>query len=393
LTQQALINAELERLEGGGVGSPPPPVGSGRVLAVDGLRGVAALLVVIFHLHGAISRSATGWLWAPLDWAARNGFLGVDIFFVISGYVIALTVSKGAPTPGYFGRFIVRRSIRLDPPYWSAILLEILLLYLTMRMFPGLSVKLPTTPQLLAHLVYAQELLGYGSVVNVFWTLCYEIQFYSFFVGLVVVQAMLPARWRRPLWTGLFYAVLFAFSLWTRYWRPEWLPEGLAIDRWFQFFIGALTWRVVASRGRLMTLVAAWSALAAAVLLARAAPTQLLALFVSGLLVFAAHHERWARLLAVRPLRFLGTISYSLYLYHSSVGWRFVSLAQRLIPGAWDSGVAIAVYVLGVIGSIGFATGMWWLVERPCLKLCQRVRLPLRAALPDSAPQATVVVS
>ena len=353
--------------------------GSDRVLAIDGLRGVAAFLVVLYHLHGAVSRSASGWLWAPLEWTAQNGFLGVDIFFVISGYVIALSVNKGAPTPAYFGRFIVRRSIRLDPPYWAAILLELLLIYLSMRLFPELTVKMVSTPQVLAHLAYAQELLGYGSIVDAFWTLCYEIQFYAFFVGLVVLHAMLPARLRAQFLTVLFCSMLFGISLWTRYWPPAALPQGLAINRWFQFFIGVLTWRAVAARGRDKPLIASWVALVAAVLASRAPASQLLAIVVSALLMMSAKDPRWGRALSVRPLTFLGMISYSTYLFHSSVGWRFVSLLQRLAPGGWSGPMAVGVYLLAIVFSIGFSAAMWWLIERPCLQLCQRVRLPRRA--------------
>jgi len=359
-----------------------PRATTGRVAAIDGLRGVAALLVVFFHLHEAISRSTAHWLWSPLDWVARNGFLGVDIFFVISGYVIALSVSKGSPTPAYFGRFILRRSIRLDPPYWSAIVLELALLHATLTFFPDIKVALPSTPQLLSHLVYAQELLGYGSIVPVFWTLCYEIQFYAFFVGLVVVGAMLPARMRAPLLVAAFWTGLFILSLWTRYWRPEGLPNGLAIDRWFQFFIGVLTYRAVTDAGRMPALVGAWVALGVTVVLAGAPAVQLLAILVSVTLVVAARGNRVSAALSIRPLRFLGAISYSLYLYHSSVGWRYVSLVQRLVPGPWHPPFAVLVYVVGIIGSVGFAAALWRVIEQPCLKLCQRVRLPLRTAEP-----------
>ncbi len=343
------------------------------------------MLVVLFHLHVAVSRTASGWLWAPLDWIARNGFLGVDIFFVISGFVIALTVSKGAPTLSYFGRFIVRRSIRLDPPYWSAILLELLLIHLTLRFFSGVAVPLPTTPQLLAHLVYAQQLLGYGHLVDSFWTLCYEVQFYAFFVGLVVLQPLLPESLRSRRWTTLFCATLFGFSLWMRYWRPEWLLHGLAIDRWFQFFLGALTWRATAYPGRMGPLVAAWAALAVVVVAAGAGALQFLAIGVSALLIAIARYPRWGRILTVRPLSFLGGISYSLYLYHDSVGWRFVSLIQRLLPAPWNPVTAVAVYVLGIMVSVGVSAVLWQFIERPCLKLCQRIRLPRQVNSPAAA--------
>jgi len=363
-------------------GRTTPRAASGRVAAIDGLRGIAALLVVFYHLHAAISRSSSDWLYTPLDWVARNGFLGVDIFFVISGYVIALSVSKGSPTPAYFGRFILRRSIRLDPPYWSAIVLELALLHATLTLFPDIKVALPSTPQLLSHLVYAQELLGYGSIVPVFWTLCYEIQFYAFFVGLVVLGALLPARTRAPVLVGAFWTGLFILSLWTRYWRPEGLPNGLAIDRWFQFFIGVLTYRAVTDAGRMPALVGAWAALGASVALAGAPAVQLLAILVSVTLVVAARGKRVSAALSIAPLRFLGAISYSLYLYHSSVGWRYVSLVQRLVPGPWHPPLAVLVYVVGIVGSVGFAAALWRVIEQPCLKLCQRVRLPLKTAEP-----------
>jgi hypothetical protein len=361
-------------------------------VTIDGLRGLAATLVVLFHLHGAISRTASNWLWSPVDWIARNGFLGVDIFFIISGFVIALSVSKGAPTFGYFGRFILRRSIRLDPPYWSSILLEVLLLHLSLRLFSGLAVPLPSAPQLLAHLFYAQELLGYGSVVDSYWTLCYEIQFYAFFVGMVVLQAKLPERLRGPAWTACVGTILFGLSLWTRYWRPGWLPNGVAIDRWFQFFIGALTWRAVTAPGRLRLLVAAWITVVVSVIVARAPVTQLLPILVSGWLLLAARDARWGWLFATRPFRFLGAISYSIYLYHASVGWRFVSLVQRVLPGPWSPATAIGVYLVGIVVSIGFAAVMWRFIERPCLRLCQRVRLPRRTTT-LSAPSPAVVAA
>ena len=374
--------------------SVTPSAGGSRVLAIDGLRGIAALLVVMFHLHGAISRTASGWLWGPVDWIARNGFLGVEIFFVISGFVIALSVSKGAPTAAYFGRFVIRRSIRLDPPYWSAILLEVLLLHLTLRFFSGISVDLPSTPQLVSHVFYMQDLLGYGNIVPIFWTLCYEIQFYAFYVALVVLGARLPARMRKETWFGFFWAVLFGISLWTAYWRPAGLPRGLAIDHWFQFAIGALTCWAVAGQGRLKPLVAAWIAVAVAVFAAGASPTHLLVIGVSAWLVAAARDQRWGRPFAVRPLQFLGAISYSLYLYHSSVGWRFVSLVQRLIPGTWSAPTAVAVYLLGILISIAFAALLWWVIERPCLAICQKVKLPLRTRppLPSTAPVPMVAV-
>ena len=58
---------------------------------------------------------------APLETALKLGFVGVDIFFVLSGFVIAYSVREARITPRFLGRFALRRSIRLDPPYWITI--------------------------------------------------------------------------------------------------------------------------------------------------------------------------------------------------------------------------------------------------------------------------------
>jgi peptidoglycan/LPS O-acetylase OafA/YrhL len=365
----------------------------GRVQSIDGLRGIAALLVVLFHLHGAVSRTATHWLWSPIDWLAQNGAKGVDIFFVISGFVIALSVSKGAATVSYFGRFILRRSVRLDPPYWAAIALEISLLFLTLRFFPEYPVTLPSGPQLVSHLFYLQDLLGYGNVVPIFWTLCYEIQFYAFFVGLIVLREHLPTTAKSPRWSFVFAGGLFLLSLWVRFVVPGSAPHGLFVDRWYQFFIGTLTYSAISKPGRLKSLYLAWAATAVFVVSASASLMQVLPIVVSAWIVLEARHVKWGRLLSSRPIQFLGAISYSLYLYHASVGWRFVSLMQKLIPGTWGSGMAVGVFLAGITVSIVFSTLMWRFIERPFLRLSQKIRMPLRDAqvpystpLPEAAP-------
>lgn len=366
----------------------PPRAKSARVTTIDGLRGVAAMLVVLFHLHEAISRTATDWLWKPVEAIVARGYLGVDVFFVISGFVIALSVSRGSPTPSYFGRFVLRRSIRLDPPYWAAIGIELALLAVTLRWLPDRGVAFPSGPQIAAHFFYLQELLGYGSIITIFWTLCYEIQFYAFYVGLTVARAQLPSWLRGHGIAASAMAMVFLVSLWTRYWPPAWLPEGLAINRWFQFFLGVLTWRAVTDARRIPALVAAWVFVAASILLAGAPLPQFLAIAVSAIVLASARFPEMGRLLRTRPLLFLGSISYSLYLFHTPFGWRFVSLVQLFFPGPWSPLFALSVYAAGVAVCIAASTVLWRLIEKPLLEFSQRVTLPLRAETPDGAVTA-----
>ena len=159
-----------------------------RFLFVDGLRGIAAMLVVLGHFRGAVNETAVSeWIWSPIETFFSYGYLGVDIFFVISGFVISYSVRNADHTPGFLFRFGLRRSIRLDPPYWLTIFLELILIKLGLLIFPHLDSSFPSLEKILAHFIYMQNLLGYGNILAVFWTLCYEVQFYLVFVSFLVL--------------------------------------------------------------------------------------------------------------------------------------------------------------------------------------------------------------
>ena len=96
-----------------------------RYVFIDGLRGIAALLVMVYHFDmapDAIREVYRPLLPMPIDFLITNGWFGVDIFFVISGLVIAHSVGDSLVTPRYFANFALRRSIRIDPPYWVALI-------------------------------------------------------------------------------------------------------------------------------------------------------------------------------------------------------------------------------------------------------------------------------
>jgi peptidoglycan/LPS O-acetylase OafA/YrhL len=96
-----------------------------RVAELDGLRGIAALWVVFYHLWGAIERREIDWVPSLVSEFLRAGWLGVDIFFMLSGFVITHSVANIRVTLTFIPKFILRRSVRIDPPYWAAIGLAI----------------------------------------------------------------------------------------------------------------------------------------------------------------------------------------------------------------------------------------------------------------------------
>jgi peptidoglycan/LPS O-acetylase OafA/YrhL len=95
-----------------------------RIAAIDSMRGVASLMVAFHHFDGALGRDLA-WMPAVARTLLHEGALGVQIFFVLSGYVIALSTEKLEPCLANVGRFVLRRGTRLDPPYLVSIALAV----------------------------------------------------------------------------------------------------------------------------------------------------------------------------------------------------------------------------------------------------------------------------
>ncbi|MEO6725174.1 MAG: acyltransferase family protein [Blastocatellia bacterium] len=104
-----------------------------RIHTLDALRGIASLAVCWFHLtNGNPAFLPDGWL----KLSGKFGWLGVEMFFVISGFIIPFSMRRAGYSIGDFPRFILKRIVRLDPPYLVAIVLTIGLAYLS-SLAPG----------------------------------------------------------------------------------------------------------------------------------------------------------------------------------------------------------------------------------------------------------------
>ncbi|BCY07195.1 acyltransferase [Actinoplanes sp. L3-i22] len=167
-----------------------PPRGGGRLAVVDGLRLCAALAVAMFH-YTAINSVAFWGDRAPFGRLAHltaYGWLGVELFFMISGFVISL--SAWGRTAGGFAR---SRLIRLFPAYWAAVLLTAAVAVLVPTF--GLPVN---ARQVVVNLTMLNEPLKVTSVDLSFWTLWAEARFYLLF-GLLVWAGLSRGR---VLWFG-----------------------------------------------------------------------------------------------------------------------------------------------------------------------------------------------
>jgi exopolysaccharide production protein ExoZ len=140
---------------------------------VQGLRAIAALLVFGIHLN-VIERRFTGA--AFLDGFSPLGDWGVDLFFVISGFVMITSCWNDFATPGVSLRFLLRRLSRIFPPYW-VILVPILILYV--RAPDMVNASQSIKPNIIASFLLLPQ-RGFGLLI-VGWTLVYEMFFYVIF--------------------------------------------------------------------------------------------------------------------------------------------------------------------------------------------------------------------
>ena len=133
--------------------SLPATVSKPRFVLIDAMRGFGALGVMIYHLcvmsalTPAISRALGTW-----KEVLEVGQYGVQIFFVISGFVIAHTLRDYKPSRVAAWNFIIRRQLRLDPPYWAVLCLTLVLKWIGLRWAAGMDIQpYPTVRDIVLH--------------------------------------------------------------------------------------------------------------------------------------------------------------------------------------------------------------------------------------------------
>jgi peptidoglycan/LPS O-acetylase OafA/YrhL len=357
--------------------SAPSRAQSARLPFIQGLRGIAALSVALFHCYDATpvehQQQVMASFPALLDGVMRLGFLGVDLFFGISGFVIAMTLYNRLSTVKEWGRFFLRRQLRLDPPYWTAIAISVVSAVAINAYRPDTNAPVPGVADVIAHLFYVQEFLGFHQIVGVFWTLCFEIQFYLFFGATILLLAWRGYSGRTFAWLML---PLYVLSI-VNFWGLVSAPEGLFLSRWFEFFIGVivfLAWRKHISRAQV------WVYLSALVAISLINPptdvgiarvTVATVLLIALTFWFAVESGGVKTWLDTPLLHYLGDISYSLYLMHALVGIRLL----KIIVHAQDSALHTwLLYLLALVLSVAGADLMYRWIERPSMNLSHKLK-------------------
>lgn len=293
---------------------PPPP----RLRELDGLRGIAALAVALYHHSYFIQFMVPGTALPSVQ--VTWGCDGVKLFFAISAFAILATLER---TRGSIA-FARARAARLLPEYWLAMVLTGAVAWIA---GPA---RLQVTPlQWLANLPLLQNWTGVPMVDGVYWTLNVEILFY----------VLMAIAWRLGATRQVDRLVLGWMTLRLLCWLvplPGWVRQMLLVDDAPYFAIGLIgcsIWLRQAHWTRHLPLAAVVIAVTA--LTSDPHGTGLAVVTAALFFVVAQHRARW---LAHPALLWLGAISYPFYLLHAVIGYTIIA---RLQAAGVDANVAL----------------------------------------------------
>ena len=319
---------------------------SNRLHHVDALRGLAALSVCLFHL--ALAQAGFPADESFLKSVCNFGYLGVNVFFIISGFIIPVALSKSGYRVGNFPKFLAKRVIRIDPPYFAAAGLSLLLFWLA-SIYKGTPFSVQPAA-LLAHIGYLNDFLGLPWVIPIFWTLAIEFQYYLF-IAICFPLLSLPNHKISLVFCLLFLltGLLTPYSRLLFYYAPLFTCGFLCylkiqgkLNNTLLFLLLCLDFLAIYHKMGLASAMA--SALAS-----------LLILF-------------W--FVKNDILIFLGKISYSIYLIHIPVGVRVVRLLS-VTPIFRDHDYL--VILLAVIVTLIASYGFYRMIECSSIYLSQKI--------------------
>ncbi|MFF5446091.1 acyltransferase family protein [Streptomyces sp. NPDC012888] len=341
------------------------PAGTGgRLRALDGLRLLAALMVALYHFGGRGGDVSRAWGVSPRElfpgaapWFAY-GPLGVQFFFVISGFVICMS-AWGRPLRA----FLASRVARLYPAYWVAVVLVTVVFAL-----PTVVWKTVSPSDFLANLTMLQQPMGAERVLGVCWTLWAEMRFYVLFALCVV----LPGGGRRR--TLVFCAVWSVAAVVADASGNELLRVAL-MPEYAPFFVGGiglylvhrdrrdlLGWGVAALgwlMGQHYAVAGLWHAPDPKFFSYRE-PVVIIALVTVAFLLVALVAVGRLDWMDWQWLTVAGALTYPFYLVHEHLGWVVIhTLHRRLDLPAWP------VFAAALLLMAGLAWLIHRLVERP----------------------------
>lgn len=326
----------------------------GRILELDAIRALTCLNLLFFHFT-YVYQYKYGFA-SDLGFSYPYGKYGVQLFFMLSGLVNALTLLKKRQT----GNFIISRCIRILPSYWLVVLLNVFL-FSALSMYNH-GVRWDET---IANLTTMPQLFGYENMEPVTWTLQVEMLFYLFLMSTFALGWL-----DRPLRTMMVAVSVCLVCCsgfdWFRNAWPEsgWNPVFHVVDELFfmrnlpLFAMGILLNELRQKRGNPVSL---WLGIITSGVVFHLIDLRnhnpVATFLMMGMLTAAAYGR--IPILRLKPLVFISFISYPLYLFHNNLGSAFMKWVESL-------GVApLPTVIIATLASIAIATAVTLWFEQP----------------------------
>jgi peptidoglycan/LPS O-acetylase OafA/YrhL len=331
---------------------------------LQGLRGIAVLVVVLYHSHprleGTSVYKASLWGWA-----------GVTLFFVLSGFLITSILLEAREKPHYFRNFYGRRALRIWPVY----LLALAVCYGTAEWFIGLPVMqaIRTAPWW-AYLLFLQNLfhIALPPAIEPTWSLAIEEQYYVLWAPIVRFLAR-PWAMALVLLSALIASPLFRLShfAWLTHTHTLIHLDGIAMGSLlalglYSLRLGRRAWLALGLCGMAAGLWAAGT-IAGGTAFLDSALTVGFAGAVAACIASTGARNPLSSILRRGPLAFYGRISYGMYMTHIMVFIYFGWFDRRM--DAYGIAGNLAVVAFRLVATTAVAAALWYGFESRILKL------------------------
>ena len=329
---------------------------------LDNIKGIACLLILFHHLafYGPMSDVANTVIPKIIDFLLYYARLAVAVFFCVGGFLTGLKLSE----PNFFAKHSVQKVIwqkylRLVIPYLGAIALAIAASFVASRLMEHHSISaMPDVPQLLSHLFFLQNILGYESLSAGLWYVAIDFQLFAVCALLIfLIEKLSPASWSyrstRLITLIIFSALTIASVIFFN--RHD------IYDVWFIFFfatygLGLLTAFLVRSQShRVLILIVV--AVTIFSLYYQDFRERLSVALITALILFSSYESNWSQSkLWNNPLRKIGEMSYSIFLVHFPVSLVVSGIWAQLYPSdPWMNVLGMSVSaILSLLLAIPF---------------------------------------
>lgn len=342
------------------------------IKALTSLRGLAAMAVVLQHFSSTAQQNASGWIPSIVP----HGYMAVDFFFVLSGFIMSYTYLAGFETLGIraYGPFLWKRVARIGPLGVAVTLLVVALGQLAAPFgLTGLFYRPPDGSGLgsmiVINLLHLQGLMPDYSLNDPSWSVSVELGAYLLFPILIYLNVS-SRSWVTVAYTALGIWILLQLSAHDPSGGMAFRSPPFDLARCVvEFGFGMLVFRAFRKKSWLHAIGRdGWTwAIAGLALAALVGRTDLVAVAIFPFLVlaFALNNGRPSRLLSHPWLYYLGTISFSIYLVHQLFRESEAWLVRLLHPALLPPWMALSFAFLGSVSVLPFAALAYHGIERP----------------------------